>query len=228
MDREYIDRYLLIDRYLQGALSNGEEAAFEERLAWDQDLIDEVDLAERLREGLQAAVADDQFTSNTGNFGIVSRLTGLFAVPRYAAAASFLLAVILTSGVLLNPFTQDDIEPGGPVAVTEIVPIFAVRSDVGQTVAVNRDAWTVLLVDVVGSYDSYRVTVREDIPGAKPFLIQDGLLPTYPDALAVGMPGAALAGGPYVLSLEALQESGAGDKTYEHIQDIQFQTTIVE
>ena len=101
MDRKYIDMHLVIDRYLQESLAEGEKADFEERLVWDQELIDELDLAERLREGLRMSVADDKYTARHGNLGIAARLSGLWSVPEYAAAASFLLAVTLTAAMLL-------------------------------------------------------------------------------------------------------------------------------
>jgi hypothetical protein len=226
MDRKYIDMHLLIDRYLQGSLAEGEEAEFEERLVWDQELIDELDLAERLREGLRASVADDKYTASHGNRGIVARLSGLWSVPQYAAAASFLLAVTLTAGVLLNPFGPDGDFGGNQPTPTEIVPLLAVRGNTTQTIVVNENAWTVLLVDVTGNYDSYRVTVRKGESGGEPFWMQDALMPTYPDALAVGMPGNALVAGRYVLSLEGVRDAGAGEKTYEHIQDIAFITAL--
>jgi len=224
MDREYIDMHLVIDRYLQGTLAEGEKAEFEERLVWDQELIDELDLAERLRDGLRESVADDKYTTSYGNFGIVARLSGLWSVPQYAAAASFLLAVTLTAGVLLNPFMTDGGSQGNQATPTEIVPLLVVRSATAQTIVVNENAWTVLLVDVTGNYDSYRVTVRKDEFGGEPFWMQDALTPTYPDALAIGMPGNVLVAGRYVLSLEGARDAGTGEKTYEHIQDIAFIT----
>lgn len=228
MDRKYMDMHLVIDRYLQGSLEEGALAEFEERLVWDHELIDELDLAERLREGLRESVADEKYTAGHGNRGIVARLSGLWSVPQYAAAASFLLAVTLTTAVLLNPLGPDSDFGGNQVAPTEIVPLLVVRSATAQTIVVNENAWTVLLVDVAGNYDSYRVAVRKDESGEEPFWTQDALMPTYPDALAVGMPGSALAAGRYVLSVEGVRDSGTGDKTYEHIQDIAFIAALAD
>jgi hypothetical protein len=225
MDRNYIDRHLVIDRYLQGTLAEGEKAEFEERLIWDHELIDELDLAERLRDGLVESIKEDKYTASYGQAGVVGRLSGLLSVPQYAAAASFVLAVTLTAGVLLNPFGPDSDLQGNQAVPTEIVPLLVVRGADVQTIIVNENAWTVLLVDVLGAYDSYRVTVRKDESGADPIWMQDELLPTYPEALAVGMPGSVLAAGRYVLSLEGVRESGTGEKTYEHVQDIPFETS---
>ena len=225
MDRKYIDMHLLTDRYLQGSLAESEKVEFEERLVWDQELIDELDLAERLHEGLRESVADDKYTASHEDIGILVGMSGLLSVPRYAAAASFLLAVTLTAGVFLNPFIPDGRNQTTP---TEIVPLLALRGSTAQTIVVNDNAWTVLLVDVTGTYDSYRVTVRTDASSAEPFWMQDGLTPTYPDSVAVGMPGDSLAAGRYVLRLEGVRDSGPDGKTHEHIQDIAFITALAD
>ena len=108
---------------------------------------------------------------------------------------------------------------------TDIVPIFTMRSDDEMSITVDPGAWTVLLVDVMGDYPAYRVTVRREEQGSGPVWMQDGLLPTYPESLAVGMPGSALATGRYVLTIEGARSGGAGETIYERIQDILFVTT---
>jgi len=228
MDRKYIDTHMLTDRYLQGSLAEGELAEFEERLVWDQELIDELDLAERLREGLRESVADEKYTASHGNRGVVVWLSDLFSSPQYAAAASFLLAVTLTAGVLLNPFTPGEEFQENQGTQTEIMPLLAVRGETAQTIYIDDESWTVMLVDVMGDYDVYRVRIRQDKPGAEAFWSQNGLTPTYPDALAVGMPGKSLAAGRYVLSVEGVRDAGAGEKMYEHIQDIAFIVALAD
>jgi hypothetical protein len=228
MDKNYIDMHLLVDRYLQGILSDAEEAEFEERLVWDQELVVELDLAERLREGLQKSFADEKYAAKGGETNILGRLFDLLIVPQYAAAASFLLAVTLTVGVLLNPLMPDSNDSSGQATPTEFIPLLALRSSTAPTIHINEDAWTVLLVDVVGSYDSYRVTVRRDDPDAEPVWRQDQLIPTYLGALAVGMPGDSLMNGDYVLSIEGARESGTGESNYEFIQDLPFISAIAD
>ena len=218
-----MDLHLVIDRYLHGTLTEGELAEFEERMTWDQAVLDELEVAERLRDGLRASAAEDRYT-NRGT-SMMSRLSGLMAVPQYAAAASFVLAVAATTGVLLNPLTLSSNVVDHQTTLTEIVPLFAVRGNTTPPIAVNNEAWTVLLVDVTSPYESFRVTIREDAPDADAVWMQEGLTPTYPDSLAIGMPGRLLAAGRYVLSLEGVQISGAGEKKYEHIQNIPFETT---
>lgn len=228
MDSNYIEQHLLIDGYLRGTLKEGEIDAFEERLVWDKDLVDELDLAEHLREGLRATATAREYVAEPQGFNLAALVTGVLTVPQYAAAASFALAVMLTAGVLLNPSVNIGGSQGISAMQTDIVPLLAVRSGSVQSINVDQTAWTVLLVDVMGDYASYRVAVRKDEAGAVPIWVQDGLLPTYPDALAVGMPGNTLDAGSHVLSLEGVIDADSGEKTYEHIQDISFETTAAE
>ena len=225
-----MDTHLVVDRYLQGSLAGRELAEFEERLVWDQELIDELDLAERLREGLRESVADKKYTTSQEKQGIAVQLFHVFSVPQYAAVASFLLAVVLTAGALLNPLMSGGGFQANQDTHTEIVPLLAVRSKTAQTIFVNDESWTVLLVDVVGPYDAYRVNIRRGAAEgeAEVMWMQEGLIPTYPDALAVGLPGTALATGSYVLGLEGIRNDETGEKIYEHIQDIAFIVALAD
>ena len=79
MDSNYIEQHLLIDRYLQGTLKEGENDAFEERMVWDKDLVDEVDLARQLREGLRAAAtAPERVAQPRGPFSYTTFPSGSF------------------------------------------------------------------------------------------------------------------------------------------------------
>ena len=224
MERNYIERHLLVDRYIQGKLGDTELDAFEERLVWDTALIEEVELAERLRTGLQDVYAAKADIVEKPGFDLVAALSGFFAVPQFAAAASFLLAVTLVS-LLSSPLVDVGGDSAPPAMQTDIVPLFATRSNDVMSIAVDPDAWTVLLVDVMGDYASYRVSVRRDEPDSDPVLMQDGLMPTYPESLAVGMPGSALEAGRYVLTIEGAVVSDSGATRYERVQDIPFVTT---
>lgn len=228
MDRNYIEQHLLVDRYIQGRLEGSEQDAFEERLVWDQSLVEDVQLAEHLRDGLKEVSAARANVADSPGFDLVATVAGLFAVPQYAAAASFLLAVTLTIGVLTSPFVNLGGQSGAPALQTDIVPLFTTRSEGALEIAVDRDSWTVLLVDVMGDYDTYRATLRKHDPGAEPIWMQDGLLPTYPESLAVGMPGSALAAGRYVLTIEGMTTTDTGETRYEIVQEIPFESTSAD
>jgi hypothetical protein len=228
MDRNYIEQHLLVDRYIQGKLEGSEQDAFEERLVWDQSLIDDVQLAEHLRDGLKEVSAAQADVADSPGFDLVAMVAGLFAVPQFAAAASFLLAVSLTIGVLTSPLVNPSGQFGTPELQTDIVPLFTTRSEDAVEIAVDPGAWTVLLVGVVGDYPAYRVTVRQDELGAEPVWMQGGLLPTYPESLAIGMPGSALPTGRYVLTIEGESDSDTGETVYERLQDVPFVTSSAD
>jgi len=221
-----MDTHLVTDRYLQGNLTEGEKIEFEERLVWDQELIDELDLAERLRDGLRETLADDRYTVRPGPVSLVARLSDALAVPRYAAAASFLLAVTLSSGVLMSPMMTDRNGYEFQAMPTEIIPLLVVRGSNVPQVIYSEDTTTVLLIDAIGTYASYRVTIRKDEPGIAPIWAQDRMLPTYLESLAVSMPGDLLTPGRYLLAVEGMQVSETGEQSFEHIQDIRFDASI--
>jgi hypothetical protein len=235
MGEKYIELDSVVDRYLRGALSGGgadefgggEAAEFEERLTWDQKLIDELALAECLY-GLREATGEGSYTVAADRAGIGGWLSNLFSVPQYAAAASFALAVMLTAGVLLNPFGAGRGKDGFQATPTEIVPLVVLRGATASPVVFSAGTQLVLLVDVTGSHASYKVTIRANQPGASPFWTQDHMLPTYLESLAVSLPGGLLEAGPYVLTVEGVSTSGGGEKTYEHIQDISFESAPAE
>lgn len=224
MDRNYIEQHLLVDRYVQGRLDGSELDAFEERLVWDESLVDEVRLAEHLRDGLQRSSIARARDARSPGFDLVALVSGILTVPGYAAAASFLLAVMLTAGVLMSPLVNIGGQGGTPALGTDIVPLFATRGTAEVEVTVDPDHLTVLLVDVIEDYPAYRATIREDESDAAPIWMQDGLVPTYPDSLAVGMPGSMLDAGRYVLTIEGATPADAGDTTYKLIQEIPFES----
>ncbi len=221
-----MNMHLIVDRYMRETLAEDEKAKFEERLLWDEELVDELDLAERLHEGLQASVKHDDVT--TSRAGVLDLLSSVLFVPQYAAAASFLVAMVLTASMFMSPLMSSGERGGGMLATTELVPLLVLRGIDAPTVHVSEDAWTVLLVDVFGSYESYRVTVRKDMADTAPFWEQAKLLPTYPDSLAVGMPGTSLAPGRYILSVEGARDTQADETIYEHLQDIRFVTAFAD
>ena len=228
MDRNYIEQHLLVDRYIQGRLEGSEQDAFEERLVWDKALLDEVQLAEHLQAGMKNASMAKANIAEAPGFDLVAAMSGLLAVPQFAAAASFLLAVTLTIGVLMSPMVDLGGRSGPSELQTDIVPLFATRSEDVMEISVDSGAWTVLLVDVMGEYKAYRATLRRDEPGADSVWMQDGLVPTYPESLAVGMPGSALESGRYVLTIEGVSDPGNADASYERLQDIPFKAMLAD
>jgi hypothetical protein len=227
MSEKCIELAPVVDRYLRGTLSGGDAVEFEERLTWDQELIGELALTECLY-GPREATGEGSYRIAADRSGIGDWLSNLFSVPQYAAAASFALAVALTAGVLLNPFGAGRGTVGFQAVPTEIVPLVVVRGATASPVVFSAGTQLVLLVDVTGSHASYKVTIRPDQPGASPFWTQDDMLPTCLESLAVGLPVGVLEVGPYVLTVEGVSTSDDGEKIYEHIQNISFESALAE
>ncbi len=61
MDREYIKDQQLIERHLQGKLSEVEREALEEQIMSSVDLLDDAEAAELLQQGLQDVFAVEEF-----------------------------------------------------------------------------------------------------------------------------------------------------------------------
>ena len=216
MDRNYIDRHLLVDRYLAGALPDDELADFEERLVWDGELIDELDLAERLREGMLAAAGERQRTAPTDT-GFAPRLRLVFSNAAYAAAASFLVGIALSFLVLGNQ-SESPVPDQLRYSVNEL-QVF--RGAGGPVIDTTPDAISILRFDVDRSFENYRVEIQaaED---AAPLWQQGGLVPDRDGMLVIGVPGASLPPGSYLLTVY-----GVNDGATVLDRQIPFTTTQV-
>ena len=219
MEKRYIDTHLLVDRYLQDSLDESEKADFEERLVWDEELVDEVELAEKLRNGLRQSVETGEYRADESSG---SSILTFLRTPQYAAAASFLLAVAITLAIVNRPMMFDRAPNTGSVRKTEVMPLMALRSSDGPTLRINRAAFTVLLVDVVESHDTYRATLRSRAADNGEIWQEGGLVPNYLETLSIGIPGRLLAPGSYVMTIEGATVLESGESQYEHIQDLPF------
>lgn len=220
MDKAYIDRHLVTDRYLQGTLSQQATAEFEERLTWDTELLEELELAEQLREGLRESAASGGFTARPSSPGMIA---AIWSTPRYAAAASFVLAVMLTSVIFVNIPEKLD---GGASAETDIVPLVAVRSAAAARVEVRPRAVTVLLVDASDGYPAYRAELHREGHGSEIVWQKSGLSPTYPESLAISLPPGFLTPGRYVLAVDGQLTNASGDTLYERVREIPFEVYV--
>ncbi len=218
MEIDYIKTHMVIERYVQGKLSADEETEFEERLVWDQALQEEVDLAETLRSWMQASAkkADHPISERGGSSGWTPRL---LLQPGYAAAASFVLGILITFSALQNIDTEVEfgIDQSAP---SLIVPLIVTRSTAGdrQEIPVRAGAVTLLLVDVPDPSQQFNVVVRDSANAV--VWRQDGLYAGYLEAVAVGIPGGAVPPGDYALSITSTSA--------DFSQEIAFRTVTSE
>jgi hypothetical protein len=159
MDRQYIRQHDVIERYLARSLTAAEEQAFEEAYLGDSEVLDELQAAERLRDGVK----------ELDGAGRLERLRPrpqwqrMLASPRYAAAATVLLAVSLGfSGVLYRE--NRDLREGGITGtslLTTSVILDSVRGGSVTTIRELEDDELALLVLDAGptEYDAYRAAL---------------------------------------------------------------------
>jgi hypothetical protein len=181
-------------------MPDNELADFEERLVWDEELIDELDLAERLKEGLHAA-AEDRSYSGPSEAGLVPRLRLVFSNARYAVAASF-IAGIASSVLVLGPQSY---APSSDEMHYSVHELQVFRGGGGPVIDTQPDTISILKFDVDHSFENYRVTIQAE-GNPEPLWQQGGLVPDGDGMLAVGVPGASLPSGPYVLTVYGVDD----------------------
>jgi hypothetical protein len=219
MDRQYIRDHQVIERYLKGELSAYEERDFEETYLADQELLDEMELVERLGGGLKRLEADG---------GIAARRPAgwlrVFASPQFAAAASVLLVVSLVFSAALyrdNLGLRQSLVASGEV--TRLLPVARVRGAADIEIeAPDANERAVLLVDPgVTSYDSYGVAVsRRDNQRSTEIYRADGLVAGYEDSLAIGMPGRLLTPGDYEITIEGRMKDWPAARSSEPVDQL--------
>jgi hypothetical protein len=218
MDRQYIRDHAVIERYLSGALTAEEERAFEEAYLGDQELLDQLQAAERLRAGIKeldsAGRLDRLRSSATWRHWLAS--------PRYAAAASVLLAVSLGFSAMLYRENLELRESGISQTFerTRLVRLEALRGGNDREIpAPQPDERTVLQLDVgTVAYDTYRGTVMRRSGDQFETIWRRADLVAEPDGVTVliGVPGRDLQPGTY----EALLEGRMNEWPAERFDEI--------
>jgi hypothetical protein len=206
MDRKNIELRDLVEPYLQGKLTPEQEQAFEEGYLADASLLEEVMLAEKLRDGLVRHAKGAPGRASEG--ARPSRWPSLLTSPIYAAAATVLLAFSLVTSTTLVVQNQT-LRGGGPGSLagpmpTRFLPLVSVRGDASPNVVEvpASDEWLVFQVYAGPEpYDSYRATLAR-VGGGDPLWQQSGLEPTVDEEILVGLPSGTLEPGYYEIELE--------------------------
>jgi len=219
MKRESIEEQLIVERYLQGKLSPTEEAAFEETYLGDPELVEQLELAERLKGGLSDLAERGELPAPPSR-----RWPALLHSPQYAAAASVLLVGSLIVASLL--YVENAALKSSVPAVTQappyrVLPLYAVRGTQGAVIAPADDGEVlVLLVDPgPAEYTRFRAAVRRAAePTAEPIWVTGAIEPGYEDALAIGVPSERLPPGDYEVVIEGLGD----DETLREVARVPF------
>ncbi len=226
MDKKYIKENLLIERYLEDTLSIEEREAFEEQFLSSAELLDELEAAERLGQGLHDVTA----LENAHVAKKAPKTVSLLQSPYYAVAASFLLLISLgvSSSLLQKNATLSEMDSGWAVP-TEIIPLVSVRGVAGSelnTLSLG-DApkrFVMMLDPGFEPYSHYRATVYRLDPAEEPAVLWqvDGMLPGYEDMLALGMPSSVLSPGDFEIQLEGWQDEWPADHGFEPLDTKTF------
>lgn len=231
MNESNSNNKLMIERYLLGRMSDEEAASFEERFLASEALLDELEAAERLQQGLQTVAAVDKADGRT-NTRAETGVSSLFHSPRYAMAASFLLLVSL--GVSSHLMRQNSLlESAGHAPVAQVVELVSVRSLAGDPVNVldlgeETSGFTLMLDPGFEPYDRHRATVLRVPDNGAPRLVwqvdglQPGLEEGYEDMLALNLPVAVLEKGIYEIRLEGFRDESSAGGGYEPVDSIRF------
>ena len=212
MDHPRIDDEHILDRYLAGQLSAGDEARFEEHLFACAPCLQQVQAGEELRRGLRAVAAEEaaRVTVAAGLLAWLRRRSGgqLAGILSVALALVVLPAVVLWQGAELRRLRGAPPPPAAgitePVAGLPVISLGQVR-DAGDGVpAIQPDptAGLVLLsLDLpAGAAARYRVTLRA-ASGEVRWQSEDVQPSLYGTVLLV-LPSSFLVPGDYRITLE--------------------------
>ena len=233
MNIKYTNENMLIERYLEGKLSDEEAASFEQQFLSSDELLDELETAELLGRGLNDVSAlENANVTESPEPGVVSSsgVVSLFQAPRYAMAASFMLLVSLGVSTVLLQKNARLSEYGSIQAVpTEIIPLVSVRGVAGNDLNTlplgDAPKQFVMMIDPgFEAYSHYRATVFRLDSAEEPAMLWqvDDMLPGYEDMLALSVPSSILKPGYFEIQLEGWQDEWPANHGFEQLDTKTF------
>lgn len=222
MDRQYIREHQVIERYLAGVLTADEEQAFEEAYLGDPEILDQLQTAERMRQGLE----DLDGAGRLERLRPAARWRQWLSSPQYAAAASVLLAVSLGFSTMLYRENRELRGEGGIPAspITRLIALEAVRGagPANEIPAPAQDEMTSLLFDAgTVAYDTYRATLTRLDNGRTEIFGRTGLAPQLGGSIVVTVAGRAFGPGEYEALIEGRMNDWPAGR-FEEVTRTQF------
>jgi len=218
----------LMERYLQGRLSERDQQAFEERYLGDAEILAELERVEKLQQGLGDTVA----AGYDSGFRPAKGPGAFFRSPQYAMAASILMLFSFgLSGMLYQQLQQRQ-----PQAGPDLLPLVTGTRLNGSGPPPNvispadTGRWLNVAVDrnrrdaAVFRATVYRETSQEPVRIWQVSGLQAGTgLPAgYEDMIAVNLPAAVLPAGDYRLLLEGSDSPNAGEEEFFDVSVTRF------
>jgi hypothetical protein len=212
MEKRYIRDNQVVERYLRGALTPDEERAFEEAYLGDPELLNELEAAERLRQGIEDLGAAGELERRPSGG---SRFSVPFSKP-WAAAASLVAVIGLAVSAGLyrdNATLRQELAAVANVDV-RLMPVMTLRGAPESEIEAPSEAGlAVLLVDPgVTSFESYRAVLSAAQGGAE-IWSADGLRPEFQDQLVIAVPGRLLPPGRYEIVVTARMNDWPADRS---------------
>ncbi len=227
MDETHTKEDMLVERYLEGKLTAEQAASFEEQFLSSDELLNELEAAERLGQGLHdmSALENAHVTKKP-----TSNVVSLFQSPRYAMAASFMLLVSMgISSVLLQKNAHLSEFDSNRAIPTEIIPLVSVRGAAGNELNTlplgDAPKQFVLMLDPgFETYSHYRATVYQLDAAKEPAMLWqvDEMLPGYEDMLALSVPSSVLNPGDYEIQLEGWLDEWPANHGFEQLDTKTF------
>jgi hypothetical protein len=230
----------LVERYLQGKLSDQEQEAFEEFYLSNPETLEALELAEKLQRGLQEAAASG-YDSEYQAPGFFQSILGS---PQYAMAASVLMLFSFgLSGVLYQQLQSSDTGPdafGPTVGQSLFVPMIEATRSGPEAEPPNLvriedpQAWFAGSVNLgvdqgFTEYAVYRATVSRDMPDGPAEVLRivglepgAGLPVGYEEMLSIEIPGRILPPGDYRILLEGSPDDAGVDLQFTKINETRF------
>ena len=227
MDEKHTKEDMLVERYLEGKITAEQAASFEEQFLSSDELLNELEAAERLGQGLHD-MSDLENANVTKK--PTSNVVSLFQSPRYAMAASFMLLVSMgISSVLLQKNAHLSEFDSNQAIPTEIIPLVSVRgaagSELNKLPLGDTPKQFVLMLDPgFEPYSHYRATVYQLDTAKEPAMLWqvDEMLPGYEDMLALSVPSSVLSPGDYEIQLEGWLDEWPANHGFEQLDTKTF------
>jgi anti-sigma factor RsiW len=216
MDHKEAKENMLVDRYLAGQLGARERRRFEQHYLGCEACVEELELTERLRGGLHDVVFADRPAAPVE----MKQPAAPSNAPRYAMAASVVLAASLVAAGLAYDGERDGITAAG----AEMFPIHSTRSvsDISSLVRLSSpETSAVLLVDPGREIKhDYRITLQRLEGAETPTVAQvAGVQPSYEALVAITVPGTLLEPGVHMIVLEGREDEAAA---YAAVTELRF------
>lgn len=196
MDLEYINENAVIDRYVLGQLTEQEQVEFELYFLENPEVLDEIDMARALKEGLSIeqqylrSVPTPETASTTSP---IDTVVGWFKLPA-VLTVNFAVMAALVVTILLRG------EPSAPVGYSaERVWVGEVRGESAPIQIDVRSASLVLDIDVEGA-GNYEVSLQNSEGENVAYIPQ---ITSQADALLVVIDTRKLSAGNYILRVIA-------------------------